>query len=115
MSISGRVSDNVAQVDVREERDRYIIEANLPGLSRDDIEVSVTRDVLTIQGNFPEPLPGKYDYWKRERAIGPFRRSFTLPPDADASRITADYRNGVLGVLIPKKRPARLPYFVNIS
>lgn len=102
-------------VDIHEEKDKYVIEADLPGIKPDDIEVSITNGTLSIKGERKEE--NKVDgqsYSRIERIYGNFHRQFTLPDVADSENIKADYENGVLILSIPKKEAAK-PKRITIS
>jgi len=95
-------------VDVIEENDHIAIKADMPGMDRKDIKVTVADGVLTIEGSRSETREEKKDsYARTERFMGTFCRSFNLPRWADGSRINADYKNGVLTVTVPKLESAR--------
>ncbi len=92
-------------VDIREEADRFVIAADVPGVDPESIEVTTEKNVLTIKG---ERTVEKRDedegrFRRVERLHGTFHRRFTLPESADAERISAQGKHGVLEVTIPKK------------
>ena len=90
-------------VDMSETDKGYEITAELPGMDEKDLEVNLTDDVLTIEGNKREEREEKKkDYYLQERRYGEFRRSLRLPQDADADKISARFEKGVLNVEIPK-------------
>jgi HSP20 family protein len=98
------VSDWMPAVDVREETDRYIIEADVPGVDPADIEVHMENGVLTIKGErSSEKKESREGYRRIERAYGTFYRRFNLPELVDAENIKASSRHGVLEVVIPKQ------------
>ncbi|MCS3903593.1 HSP20 family protein [Methylohalomonas lacus] len=91
-------------VDIREEKDRFVIVADLPGVDPKDIEVTMENGVLALRGErkFEKDVSG--DNYKRvERAYGTFYRRFSLPDSADPDRIEAQGRNGVLEIVLPKQ------------
>jgi HSP20 family protein len=91
-------------IDVFEKVDKFVVKAEVPGMKEDDIHVSVEGDVLTIKGEKKtESEVKEEDYYCCERSYGSFFRSIALPSTVDASKIEADYDNGVLEVTIPKK------------
>ena len=95
---------------VWEDKDAVYVQAELPGLAKDDISVTVENGVLTISGEKREERQeGAKDeaYHVYERRYGRFERSFTLPTNVDADRIRARYENGVLEVVLPKKEAAK--------
>ncbi|WP_019215410.1 Hsp20/alpha crystallin family protein [Legionella tunisiensis] len=91
-------------VDIKEEKDKFIVVADIPGVNKGDIKVSLTNNVLTIQGQRQfEKSENKDNYSRMERVQGQFYRRFSLPQSVDESKIEASYKNGVLNVSIPKK------------
>lgn len=102
---AGRLSS--FRTDIREEEDRYILKADLPGCSRDDVEVTVENDRLTISARRSEESGEENGgYLRRERSWGSFCRSFDLSA-VDADRICAAYSDGVLTLTLPKKEQRR--------
>jgi len=90
-------------VDIREERDRFVLFADIPGVDPKDIEVTMENGVLTIRGERKLESEEEMEGYKRvERARGTFYRRFGLPDSADPERISARGKNGVLEVTIPK-------------
>lgn len=102
-------------VDILEEQDKYVINADLPGVKTEDIEVSMENGVLSIKGERREEAKeeGK-NYSRIERIYGTFHRQFSLPDIADSDNIQASYNNGVLKLCIPKKEAAK-PKRISIS
>jgi HSP20 family protein len=101
-------SDWAPAVDVFEENDRYHVHVDLPGLKRDDIDVTVQGDVLTVSGEKKRESETKgEDYYRCERYYGKFSRSLTLPTSVDSTKIEAKYKDGVLELSIPKTEQAR--------
>jgi HSP20 family protein len=95
------------QVDIREESDRFVIRADLPGVDPQDIEVQMDKGVLSIQGERKADAVAEGAHYTRvERRNGSFNRRFALPDSADADGIVASGRNGVLEISIPKKPQA---------
>jgi HSP20 family protein len=92
-----------------------VIKAELPDLTREDIEVTVENDTLTLRGERKLPADIKEEQFRRvERRYGVFNRSFTLPNTVDASKVGAEYRNGILTVKLPFKEEAK-PRTVNVE
>ena len=89
-------------VDILETADQYIVTAEVPGMSRDDLDISVHEGRLTISGARRERIPQCEQYHRVERGHGSFSRTFHLPVPMDSERITADLRDGVLTVTCPK-------------
>ena len=103
------------QVDIREEADRFVIHADLPGVDPQDIEVQMDKGVLSIQGERKAGTAVEGAHYTRvERRNGSFNRRFVLPDSADADGIVASGRNGVLEVSIPKK-PETTPRRIRVG
>ncbi len=96
--------------DVYETADHYLLSVELPGLSRDDFQISVQEGKVVIKGVRPQQARADDQFHRVERGRGPFLRSFALPQPIDETRISADLRNGVLSISIPKlaARPRRV-------
>jgi HSP20 family protein len=91
------------KVDMREEDDRYVFLADIPGVDPKDIEVTAANGVLTIKGERKsETKEEKAGYKRIERAQGMFYRRFSLPDTADTAHIKANSKNGVLELVVPK-------------
>jgi HSP20 family protein len=97
------VVDFNPSVNTREDEDGYSIEVDLPGIKKDDVEINVDNNVLTISGKreFKEETKEE-NYYKIESSYGSFSRSFTLPQKVDIENIKASSVDGVLEVVIPK-------------
>jgi HSP20 family protein len=90
-------------VDITADDSAYHITAELPGLEEKDIEVTLTDDLLTIQGQKSADIERKEKtYYLSERRHGAFQRTFALPDGVDRDKITADVANGVLAITLPK-------------
>ena len=97
----------VPRVDVKEEKDRFVLYADLPGIDPDDIDVSMDKGILTIKGERGSESTQETDRFSRiERSYGSFHRRFALPDSADPDGIQAHGRNGVLEIVIPKRAEA---------
>ena len=92
-------------VDIREDAERFVIAADVPGVDPEDIELTMENGVLTIKGErtLEAKDEGDNGYRRVERVHGSFYRRFTLPDTADAEAISANGRHGVLEVVIPKR------------
>jgi len=106
----------VPPVDIYEGPGRdLIIKAELPDMSREDVEVTVENNTLTLRGTRNLPTDVKEEQFRRiERRYGAFSRSFTLPNTVDASKVSAEYKNGVLTVKLPFREEAR-PRTINVE
>lgn len=95
-------------VDIYENKDQIVLEAELPGMNRDDFELSVENNVITLRGERQfEKRDDSDNYHRVERSYGSFTRSFTLPQTVSAEGATAEYRNGVLRVTLPKREETK--------
>ena len=95
-------------VDIAETDESYDVTADLPGVSEKDINVELKDDVLTVSGEKKEESEKKQkDYRLSERRFGSFKRSFRLPSGVDEDKVTANFKDGVLKVVLPKSAEAR--------
>ena len=95
-------------VDVRELKDEYLMEVELPGLTENDIDLNVEDTILTLSSSKEEDKEEKKEgYLIRERCSREFSRTFVLPKDVDREKINAEFKNGMLVVSIPKKPEAK--------
>lgn len=91
-------------VDIREEDDAFVLDAEVPGLSADEVEVDIDKNVLSIRGERKVDKEENEGAYRRvERRYGSFSRSFSLPETVDSEKISADLKNGVLCLRLPKK------------
>jgi HSP20 family protein len=92
-----------------------VIKVELPDVNREDVEVTVEHNTLTLRGEKKLPADVKDEQFRRvERRYGKFTRSFTLPTTVDAAKVTADFKNGVLTVTLPFREEAR-PRTINVQ
>ncbi len=95
-------------IDLYEDENEYVVEAELPGLKQDEIKVSVEDDILTISGEKKREKEVKEgNLYRSERFYGKFERQIVLPQNTEKDNIKASYKNGVLKVVIPKKEEAK--------
>jgi len=93
------------QVEVFERGDRLVVRADLPGLTKDDVELEIENDALVIRGERKNESEDERDgYYHSERSYGSFYRAIPLPDGADADDIQASFQNGVLEVTLPKPK-----------
>ena len=91
-------------VDIFESEKEIVLEAELPGMKREEFDVSIENNVITLKGERKFERKDEGDNYHRvERAYGSFTRSFSLPRSVSADGTTADFKNGVLRVTLPKK------------
>lgn len=97
-------SDWTPAVDIKEQDDSFVIVADIPGVDPKDIEVHMENGVLSIKGERESEKKEEKEGYKRvERSYGSFYRRFSMPETADASKINAKSKNGVLEITIPKQ------------
>lgn len=95
-------------VDITEDDKEFLIKAELPGMKREDVKVSVEDGVLTLTGERKSEHEEKTKKQHRiERSYGRFERSFGLPNEADAAKVSAEFKDGVLQVHLPKNPDAK--------
>jgi HSP20 family protein len=91
-------------VDIREEDDAFYVNAEVPGLAAEDVKVDIEKNVLTLSGERKVEKEETEGTFRRvERQYGSFTRSFTLPETVDTENISADLKEGVLALRLPKK------------
>jgi len=95
-------------VDIYENKDQIVLEAELPGMSREDFNLTIENNVITLRGERRFEKKHEADNYHRvERAYGSFTRSFTVPPTVSGDGASAEYRNGVLRVTLPKREETK--------
>lgn len=95
-------------IDVTEDKERIVLHADLPGVLEKDVDVQIEKDVLTLRGERALERKAEGEHHRRyERASGSFVRSFTLPPTIDIEHVTAQLKDGVLTLTLPKKPEAQ--------
>jgi HSP20 family protein len=100
-------------VDVSEDKDNVIIRAEMPGTKKEDVDISIQDNVLTLNGEKKQEKEEKdKNYHRVERSYGSFCRSFQLPTSVKTDKIKANYRDGVLNITLPKTeevKPKQIP------
>lgn len=100
--------DWAPQVDISEDEKTYVVKADLPEMKKEDVKVTVENDVLSISGERKtEKEEKKKKFYRIERSYGTFLRTFTLPENADSTKIAAEFKDGVLKVQLPKSAAAK--------
>jgi HSP20 family protein len=95
-------------VDISEDDKEYVIKAEIPEMRKEDIKLNVSDDVLTITGERKyEKEEKNKKYHRVERSYGSFMRSFSLPENADGTKISAEYKDGILKVHLPKSEKSK--------
>src|SRR5438093_12742349 len=96
------VADWSPEVDISEDDHGYLLKADLPEMKKEDAKVTVEDGILNVSGDRKtEKEDQKRKFHRIERSYGTFRRSFTLPEDADRTKVTAEFRDGVRNVHLP--------------
>ncbi len=95
-------------VDIFENQNQVVLEAELPGMKSEDVEISIENNVLTLRGERSFEKKDESDNFHRvERSYGSFTRSFTLPPTVSSEDATAEFQNGVLRLTLAKREDAK--------
>ena len=102
------VSDGSPLVDILEQNGKYLLKAEVPEVKKEDLKVRVEDGTLQIVGERKSEKEEKGKKFHRiERSYGNFERSFSLPEDVDASKVTSDFRDGILQIHLPKTQAAK--------
>jgi HSP20 family protein len=95
-------------VDIAELENEYVVKVELPGVSKDDVKITLESNVLTIRGEKKQEKEAKDgNYHRVERSYGSFQRSFTLPTTVKNDKIDAVYKDGILTITLPKAEEAK--------
>ena len=100
-------------VDIHEDGDKVILRAEIPGVSKDDIDVKVENGTITLRGEKKQETVSDDTAYRVERFYGTFSRSFVLPTSIDSAHVKATYKDGVLEVVLPKQETAK-PRKINV-
>jgi HSP20 family protein len=96
------------KVDIYDEADSFVVKAEIPGIKKEDVEVNLTNDMITISGEKKrEEEVEKKGFYRMECSYGSFSRSFRLPEDVQTDKAKATFKDGVLEVKIPKTEEAK--------
>jgi len=109
-----RTESWIPPVDVMEKEGNLLLMVSLPGMTDKEIELKVEGQTLTIKGERKSPEAAGYTYHQQESRFGAFSRSFTLPDSANLDSIKADYKNGILTVIVPQK-PESKPRTIKVN
>jgi HSP20 family protein len=101
-------------VDITEDDQEYLLKTDLPEMKKDDVKVTVENGVLIISGERKAEKEEKKKFHRIERSFGSFLRTFSFPEDADAAKIAAEFKDGVLKVHLPKS-PAAKPKTIEVK
>ncbi len=103
-------------VDISEKDDKFLVEAELPGINEDDLEVKLDRDVLTISAERNEEKEEEdKNYYRREIRSGKFERRFRLPDNIDKENIEANLKDGMLTINLPKTEESETVKKIDIN
>jgi len=102
------------QVNLSEDQDNLYVEALVPGMNKEDLDITVLRGTLTLTGERKEDSNNNRTWHRRERSFGKFLRTIELPAEIDGERVKAEYQNGILLVTLPKIAAAR-PKKIDVS
>lgn len=95
-------------VDIKEENNAFVLHAEIPGVRKDGITLTVNNNTLTIRGEKKQESESKNaNFYRIERSFGAFERSFTLPQSIASEKIEAAFENGVLTITLPKSEAAK--------
>ena len=98
------INDWEPSMDIKESDKNFLIEADIAGLEKKDISINLNGDQLTISGKREEKV-GKNDYYHfRERSVGAFSRTFNLPKSINRDKISANFENGILSIVLEKHK-----------
>ncbi|MCA9450005.1 MAG: Hsp20/alpha crystallin family protein, partial [Candidatus Omnitrophica bacterium] len=106
--VSGQNSLSFPRVNIRDEEEKYRVQVIAPGLESESVQVTAQKNRLEFSGHIQSEKIAEEDKLHRtERSVGRFQRSFRLPTDVKVDEITAEYRDGVLNIEVPKADEAR--------
>lgn len=104
------------KVNIREDENNYFVEVAAPGMKKEDFNLSLDNNILTISSEVKDEQENRDgNYTRREFSYSSFSRSFTLPDTAEADKIEAKYKDGVLHIVMPKKEEAKRKPAKNIK
>uniref|UniRef100_UPI003D81A876 Hsp20/alpha crystallin family protein n=1 Tax=Trichloromonas sp. TaxID=3069249 RepID=UPI003D81A876 len=104
------------RINLRETESSYIIETQLPGIDPRELEMSIIKGTLTLSGERKKPAQEIGSWHRRERSSGKFMRAIDIPAEIEIDKVTADYRDGLLTITLPKAasvRPKRIEITAN--
>ncbi len=111
----GLVGTWIPALDVHEDKDNYLVSLELPGLKKEEIDISLQGGVLTVSGERKRESENRdSDTFRSERYFGKFQRSVTLPAVVDSAKVKATYKDGILSVKLPKAEEAK-PKQITVS
>jgi HSP20 family protein len=99
---------DVPAIDMYQTNDKVVVKASLPGLKAEDVQITVTDNTLSLSGEFKEEKEEKEKtYHLREQRFGSFERTIALPTDVETDKATADFKDGVLTITLPKSEAVK--------
>lgn len=105
----------ILRTSIEDKKDHYLMLVEVPGCSKDDIKLSVKENVVNISvKRKPDTLDDKTKYIRSERVFGEFERSYQLPSEINIEKVEAEYKEGILKVILPKEEKA-LPKEITIK
>lgn len=98
----------VPSIEMYDRKTEIVVKVELPGVSKEDIDLSITKDTLTVKGEVKrEEEVKEEDYYTNERTYGSFARTISLPVEVDSEKAKATFKNGILELVIPKREEAK--------
>lgn len=98
----------VPNINVYDRKNEIVIKAELPGVEKDDIDLTITKDSITLKGESKKDEEVKEeDYYSREISYGSFTRTVALPAEVDSEKAKATFKNGILDIVLPKREEAK--------
>lgn len=98
----------VPNIEMYDRKNEIVVKAELPGVTKEDIDLTITKDSLTLKGEVKKEEEVKEeDYYACERSYGSFTRTIALPVEVDSEKAKASFKNGVLEVILPKREEAK--------
>ena len=102
-------------VDIAETKDEFVIAIELPGVSKEDVKINIADNTLTLKGDKKKiKKDDDSKFHRNERYFGTFQRSFSLPSQVNSEKVSANYKDGVLSIVLPKKEEVK-PKEISIS
>jgi len=101
------LSEGMPRTNLYDNGENFMVMAEVPGLSKDDLNVKIQGNYLEISGSRKADIPEGYSVHRTERGIANFSRSFTLPADVDGNKVEATLKNGILTLTLPKAEIAK--------
>lgn len=96
-------------IDMYDRQNELVLKAELPGVSKEDIDITITKDAVVLKGQVMRDEDVKDEqYFVRERVFGGFSRTLALPTEVESERASASFKNGVLEIVLPKKEEAKV-------